>query len=115
MNLKITRLKLDVKIPKGNPMRMGSAIRAGGEGSRGGNVIGHTGLGKPIYRNAQHASHDNFTATDHKEAVDAHQKIIKNIEEEGQTKKLGKRAQKLNLEETEHHNRQIGHHEKAVG
>lgn len=46
----------------------------GGEGSRGGQVIGHTGSGKPIYENAKHPSHGGFNALEHFEAAALHEK-----------------------------------------
>lgn len=44
-------------------------IEKGGEGSRGGKVIGHTKSGKPIYSQANHDSHKNFNAEDHFNAM----------------------------------------------
>lgn len=52
-------------------------IIKGGEGSKGGKVIGHTKSGKPIYESATHASHRNFTSGEHKEAIDLHESKIK--------------------------------------
>lgn len=48
-----------------------------GEGSRGGKVIGHTRSGKPIYSNANHADHKDFTKRDHEDAIFAHKKYRK--------------------------------------
>lgn len=50
---------------------------AGGEGSRGGKIVGHTSSGKPIYLDKHHPSHREFSAGEHHEAVDVHEKIIK--------------------------------------
>jgi hypothetical protein len=47
-------------------------IEKGGEGSKGGKVVGHTKSGKPIYANANHASHKEFTHEDHKDAYHLH-------------------------------------------
>ena len=47
----------------------------GGEGSRGGNVIGHTSSGKPIYARPDHSSHEQFTHKDHGDAEDLHEKL----------------------------------------
>lgn len=47
-------------------------IVKGGEGSRGGKIIGHTESGKPIYENHDHPAHKNFTSNDHTDAVYAH-------------------------------------------
>ncbi len=60
MELKINNLKVDV---------------GSGPGSRGGHVIGKTSSGKPIYMNAKHPSHGDFTAKDHREAATEHNKI----------------------------------------
>ena len=43
-----------------------------GEGSRGGNIIGHTKSGKPIYESASHSSHKKFSVDDHLDAAEAH-------------------------------------------
>ena len=43
-----------------------------GEGSKGGKVIGHTKSGKPIYENANHPAHKNFTMNDHDDARKMH-------------------------------------------
>ena len=53
-----------------------NSIEKGGEGSRGGKVIGHTKSGKAIYENSQHTSKD-FTAEDHSDAMSAHMKAAK--------------------------------------
>lgn len=48
-------------------------LKAGGEGSRGGTVIGHTQSGKPIYQNNfAHPAHANFTPQDHLDAATKH-------------------------------------------
>lgn len=46
------------------------------EGSLEGKVIGHTSSGKPIYDNANHPSHDNFSKKDHGDAYREHNKIV---------------------------------------
>lgn len=52
----------------------------GGEGSRGGKVIGHTKSGKPIYANFERTNNNpvatdysKFTLEDHKDALKAHE------------------------------------------
>jgi len=49
-------------------------LEKGGEGARGGKVIGHTKSGKPVYANlkADHENYKHFTSTDHKEAASLH-------------------------------------------
>jgi hypothetical protein len=50
-------------------------LEKGGEGSRGGKVIGHTKSGKPIYDNGNDSkSYRSFTAEDHQDAADIHEK-----------------------------------------
>ena len=42
---------------------------AGGPGSRGGKIIGHTKSGKPVYQDHEHSGHKGFSAEDHIQAV----------------------------------------------
>lgn len=51
----------------------------GGEGSRGGHVIGHTKSGKAIYsdKNEDHNDYKDFSKEDHADASDAHAKELK--------------------------------------
>jgi hypothetical protein len=51
--------------------------KAGGEGSRGGKVIGRTKSGKPIYAKPNHPSHKEFSHEEHDEAAQAHVKTTK--------------------------------------
>lgn len=48
--------------------------KAGGEGSRGGKVIGHTKSGKPVYasRSSYHSSYSDFSDEDHEDAAKLH-------------------------------------------
>ena len=48
---------------------------AGGEGSRGGSVIGHTRSGNPIYASSKHEGHQSFKAADHQDAMNHHYRI----------------------------------------
>lgn len=52
-----------------------SKITAAREGSKGGNVIGHTGSGKAIYDSRNHPSHKSFGVRDHMDAYAAHKKM----------------------------------------
>lgn len=56
-----------------------SMAKSGGEGSRGGRVVGHLKNGKPVYekRTASHLSYDSFTPKEHKEAAGVHEKEAK--------------------------------------
>lgn len=49
-------------------------IEKGGEGSRGGKVIGHTKSGKPIYDTGSLDQHKDFTPGEHREAALLHSK-----------------------------------------
>ena len=47
-------------------------IKKGGEGSRGGKIIGHTKSGKPIYENKKAHTYKDFTEQDHRDASETH-------------------------------------------
>lgn len=47
-------------------------LMKGGEGSRGGNIIGHTRSGKPVYGDKRPGDYTNFTPDDHKDASNMH-------------------------------------------
>jgi hypothetical protein len=57
-------------------------LEKGGEGSRGGKVIGHTKSGKPIYDTFSHPEHANFSKEDHRDAQYLHEGNIKSKEKE---------------------------------
>lgn len=48
------------------------SIEKGGEGSKGGHIIGHTSSGKPIYDQHDNEGHKGFTIQDHKDAGYVH-------------------------------------------
>lgn len=82
----------------------------GGEGSKGGKVIGHTKSGKPIYDSHSHESHKDFSSEDHKDAYQLHDKT---------KKELGSKIQKLREgDDRENHSEanklqdQYDHHDK---
>lgn len=52
-------------------------IEKGGEGTRGGKIIGHTKSGKPIYDNNHANNYKDFTSQDHSDAEDEHLKKYK--------------------------------------
>jgi hypothetical protein len=49
-------------------------LQKGGEGSKGGKVIGHTKSGKPIYESVNHPDHKDFSKEDHRDAAEIHEK-----------------------------------------
>ena len=61
-------------------------LEKGGEGSKGGKVIGHTKSGKPIYDHAEHAGHKEFSSQDHTEAGYLHHTIAFEAKKAGDTK-----------------------------
>lgn len=77
-------------------------IIKGGEGSRGGKVIGHTKSGKPVYshKDAGHESYKDFSIADHLDAASLHEK-------QRDQKKLH------SVEESAHWVRQTSHEEVA--
>lgn len=75
-------------------------IEKGGEGSRGGKVIGHTKSGKPIYDDSNHPSHKTFSNTDHKEARDLQ---IKRHTEEDTKNPESDEAYKIAVHVQNHH------------
>jgi len=56
-------------------------LKSVGEGSRGGHVIGHTRSGQPIYDSANHETHQQFKAQDHKDAMNHHYDIWSKTQE----------------------------------
>lgn len=62
-----------------------------GEGSKGGNIVGHTSTGKPIYGNSQHEGHSTFNSREHRDALNTHHEIWS---------KTNKKIQKLRSEKT---------------
>lgn len=66
------------------------SLEKGGEGSRGGKVIGHTRSGKAIYQNNSDKNSKHFTKEDHKDASAIHHKHLSSgvgIEQDKKTKK----------------------------
>lgn len=52
-----------------------SDLEKGGEGSKGGKIIGHTKSGKPIYDTFGHSAHKSFTSEEHREAMKIHSEL----------------------------------------
>lgn len=86
MNLELNKNHINPNLLKGLKSLYGiedSLEKGGGEGSKGGHVIGHTKSGKPIYANSLHTSKD-FTHEDHSDAMSAHMKEAKEHGEMGE-------------------------------
>ncbi len=71
-------------------------LEKGGEGSKGGHVIGHTRSGKAIYSDG--GGHENYSRYDHMDAAKEHEK--QSIAHDKNN----------NKEKAEHHNKQSNKH-----
>ncbi len=86
-------------------------LDAGGEDSRGGHIIGHTGSGKPIYSVHGHLEHKDFNVREHGEAANAHLRAGDKIHEKiEQADQAGKRNQDQHAEQKN----QLAHHDKQM-
>jgi hypothetical protein len=70
--------KDDKKEAKDQKKELDEELKKGGEGSKGGKIIGHTQSGKPIYDSFNHPEHKDFTKQDHKNAAYQHSIIAAN-------------------------------------
>ena len=91
--------------------------KAGGEGSKGGTVIGHTASGKPIYRSGNHTGHKEFKPEDHAHASALHNDIYDKAQEKLNSKRDGdptfKPDQKVYDFLQHHHTQMKIHNEQA--
>lgn len=78
-------------------------IEKGGPGSRGGKIIGYTKSGKPIYANAKHENHKNFTIAEHNDAIEAHQKVRDNYHNNPKSTDRDKQDNDTAYEQQKHH------------
>lgn len=62
-----------------NEIRSRQELMKGGEGSRGGKIIGHTKSGKPIYNSFDHQGYKNFTVDEHIDAGSKHRDLANNV------------------------------------
>jgi hypothetical protein len=72
------------------------------EGSRGGEVIGHTASGKPIYSHKGVSDYNNFTPKDHADAAKAHRKI-KDDKRTGANLGINASSKEHLIEQAKHH------------
>lgn len=84
---------LDDKVEKA----MEGDIEKGGEGSRGGKIVGHTSTGKPIYSTHAHEEHKGFNEKEHEEAADYHKK--ESLKHRDLQKENDKKIDSLNRDE----------------
>lgn len=89
----------------------------GGPGSRGGNVIGKTSSGKPIYASHGHSAHKGFDPKEHKEAAKAHEGLFEKHSKESDRHYAADRNLKglEELEKSKHHYIQFVDHHKSAG
>jgi hypothetical protein len=71
----------------------GEPIKKGGEGSKGGKVIGHTKSGKPVYESPDHREHLVFSKQDHKDAAGIHAKTVQKYKDMAAKEQRGSHAQ----------------------
>lgn len=88
------------------------SIEKGGEGSRGGKIIGHTKSGKPIYESANHESHKDFTSDEHREADKMHYNYTSDRSKLKGQKIFGK--EKSRERSDDYHYEQASLHEKKA-
>ena len=104
-------------------------VKAQGEGSRGGVVIGHTKSGKPIYKNSGSANHKDFTGEDHTDASRLHNELAQKKAKEahakhqeahnayrnesGDHKKMRREAKRLEKEVAHHEKHSAKHGDKS--
>lgn len=90
---------------------------AGGEGTRGGKIIGHTSSGKPIYGSHGHPSHGGFTKDDHFQAAKKHEELVdKHNKDEDRHAAADRRLKEVESHElSNHHNAQMVKHHKSAG
>ena len=100
--------------------------KSGGEGSRGGKILGHTSSGKPIYGSANHPDHASFSGEDHKAAEALHrgkqrsifESAISKYEQSPEGKRRGVTTHKDALgamtadqrDQADHHGKQANEH-----
>lgn len=91
-------------------------IEKGGEGSRGGKVIGHTKSGKPIYEKSHNLPLSDYSKQDHLDAADAHAKAAEHhqisISAKGKSMSFNEKKERKALVET-HEQNSKGHIERS--
>ena len=97
-------------------------LEKGGEGSKGGKVIGHTSSGKPVYekRSPNHPIYNDYTWDDHVDASEIHMGHLDKIKPK-RTKdymgykndKNGEKRKEYRKMSAHHINRSIQHKKKA--
>ena len=85
----------------------------GGEGTRGGKIIGHTASGKPIYDSHDHVGHAGFTEKDHHDAAMAHRDLKERHHEDYKTSNESNHKIKRILKKVVHHEKQEEKHSEA--
>lgn len=75
----LEKANYEERIAAANERRDPEGIEKGGEGSRGGKVIGHTRSGKPVYDSASHDSYKDFNYKDHIDASNIHGELAQKV------------------------------------
>jgi len=82
-------------------------ISKGGEGSKGGKVIGHTKSGKPIYDTHYHETHKHFTQEDHEDAAKLNQDL--KDKHYSQYEELKEKDGEVSKKAATHHSKHLEH------
>ncbi len=91
-------------------------IKGGGEGSRGGKVIGHTRSGKPIYESHDHSTHKKFSKEDHLDAAEHHESHGADALRDKMRRRHGSKKHQAADQKGSHHLKQkMKHLESATG
>lgn len=90
-------------------------IEKGGEGSKGGKVIGHTKSGKPIYANgvANSIGYKDFTKEDHEDAYNKHSKISRD-QKTGSSLGINASDKDKMIKQSEHHSSMSEKHKEVA-
>lgn len=91
-------------------------LQKGGEGSKGGKVIGHTKSGKAIYDKHDHPAHKGFTKQDHADAARVHASKVNDIHDAYEKTPEARTANHYKpTEEENEHDKQGKKHAEASG
>lgn len=114
---KVEKCDKELTLSKAFDNLLNDSFEKGGEGTRGGKIIGYTKSGKPIYDEANHEAHKDFTLGDHNDAYKLHNKLSNDAVENHYNN--SENAEKNILDDKDndynHHNREkFKHEDKAT-
>lgn len=101
-------------------MKMETELEKGGEGSKGGHIIGHTKTGKPIYDSHNHPNHKDFDRDEHATASKLHTEKWRDAKEKANhhyneaVESGDDKATENHLSLHEHYKKIAAHHDKQI-